>query len=324
VDQPVGGDDLAARAQQQGQDRPLARPAQREGEPAGALGAERAQHPHPDRDVPVLRDAGFRGVHRGLQDGSKKATTGSGDRGDTPNELEESMIRQIPDIREMLVVHRGLRRAAVPLPGLIAEVRPGDTARARLLAAYVRDFLLGLHHHHTNEDEHLWPVLLRRVDLEAELVLRMEHQHEGIAAAFERVAALLPEWERTAAERTRDELAAAFTEGAVLLAGHLDEEEQHILPLVEKHLTVAEWERLGEGFGRDVPKETALFFLGSLLAEAVGDERRLFLDRLPLHVRVLWHLVGRRAYRRRVESVFGAGYSGGEQGEGAAAGRARG
>ncbi len=107
--------------------------------------------------------------------------------------MTDQIVRERPDTHEMYVVHRVFRRETALLPRLVRNVRAGDTERARFVAAHYRDYALGLHHHHTAEDLLIWPLLLARVDLEAELVLRMEQQHEVVAAGLEAVAALLPE-----------------------------------------------------------------------------------------------------------------------------------
>ena len=62
---------------------------------------------------------------------------------------------------------------------LIAAVPDGDTRRARRLAAHLRWYRLGLHNHHQGEDELIWPLLLARVDLQADVVRRMEAQHSA-------------------------------------------------------------------------------------------------------------------------------------------------
>ena len=86
-----------------------------------------------------------------------------------------------PDTHEMVIIHRAFRRESRLLAALIAAVPAGDTARARVLAAHFRWYQLGVHHHHTGEDELIWPLLLARVDLEADVVVRMEAQHERVA-----------------------------------------------------------------------------------------------------------------------------------------------
>ncbi|MGI5165184.1 DUF4267 domain-containing protein [Spirillospora sp. CA-253888] len=208
-----------------------------------------------------------------------------------------------PDTRTMVTVHRGLRRESRLLAELIAEVRPGDAARARTLTAHLRDYALGLHNHHHGEDELIWPLLLARVDLDADIVLRMEEQHERVAASLARVRAAADRWEATAAAPERDELVAALVEHRAVLVEHLDDEEAHLLPLAERHLTAAEWDAQGEHFANSAPKSKLLTFLGIALEDADAVERDLMLGGLPKPVRTFWNVAGRRVYDRRMRRV---------------------
>ncbi|MFC9293622.1 hemerythrin domain-containing protein [Streptomyces sp. NPDC057011] len=208
-----------------------------------------------------------------------------------------------PNTHEMVVIHRGLRREARLLVELIAAVAPGDTARARVLADHFRDYRLGLHNHHHGEDEHLWPPLLARVDLEADLVLRMEAQHERVAATLAAAEEALPAWENAAGEAERDTLVAVLAEHRSVLVEHLGDEEESLLPLAARHLSAHEWDALGEHFMTATPKPKLLFFLGMVLEDADRAERASMLDGLPRAARLLWHAVGRPAYLRRVRTV---------------------
>lgn len=203
----------------------------------------------------------------------------------------------------MVVIHRGLRREARLLVELVAAVTPGDTARARILADHFRDYLLGLHNHHHGEDEHLWPPLLARVDLEADLVLLMDEQHERVAATLSAAQQALPAWERTAGEAERDTLVARLVEHRTVLVEHLDDEERSLLPLAARHLSRSEWDAMGEHFLERTPKPKLLFFLGMALENADRDERASMLAALPRAARLLWYTVGRPAYARRMRTV---------------------
>jgi hemerythrin-like domain-containing protein len=208
-----------------------------------------------------------------------------------------------PDTHEMYVVHRVFRRETALLPRLVRAVRPGDTERARLVAAHFRDYALGLHNHHTAEDEHLWPLLLARVDLEAELVLRMEAQHERVAAGLAVIEDLLPAWERTADRAAGERVAVAIEAHRAALTEHLGDEETYLLPLIEEHLTVAEWEKPNEEFATRTPKDKLLFFLGALLEEATPEEAAQIMRNLPAPARLIWRLVGRRRYARQTRRL---------------------
>ena len=193
-----------------------------------------------------------------------------------------------PDTHEMVIIHRAFRRETRLLAALIAEVPAGDTARARVLAAHFRWYQLGVHNHHTGEDELIWPLLLARVDLEADVVVRMEAQHERVAQTLARAPAALQEWESSAAPSARDDLVAALTDHRAVLVEHLDDEEAHLLPLAARYLTVAEWGAMGEHFLAHTPRRHLLVSLGAVLrrrpCRAGGAA-----GALPRPARLVWH-----------------------------------
>ncbi|MEU0935931.1 hemerythrin domain-containing protein [Embleya sp. NPDC005971] len=209
------------------------------------------------------------------------------------------------DTRDMVIVHRGLRRESRLLIELVAAVEPGDTARAKVLADHFDLYRLGLHGHHTGEDELLWPPLLARVDLEADLVLRMEAQHERVAGSLTTAGELLAAWAANAGGNERDALVAALVEHRAALIEHLDEEEAELLPLAQRLLTAQEWHAMGEHFVETTPKPQILLLLGVVLEDARPAERATMLGGLPLPARLLWHLVGRPMYARMVRRVRG-------------------
>ncbi|MFD0683246.1 hemerythrin domain-containing protein [Actinomadura fibrosa] len=213
--------------------------------------------------------------------------------------------RQRPDTHEMVVTHRASRRESRVLAARVPEVRPGDTARARVLAAHLADYLLALHLHHSAEDELLWPLLPARVGADADLVRRMEEQHARLAAGMERMTEAARAWAEHADEESRDALGALLAEHVALLTEHLDDEERNLLPLVEQHVSVEEWKRLSQHFAAHMPKDKLLFFMGAVLEGADRRERAHLLGSLPLPARLAWHTVGRVQYARRVRSVRG-------------------
>jgi hemerythrin-like domain-containing protein len=217
--------------------------------------------------------------------------------------MTDQMVRQRPDTHDMFVVHRVFRREAALMPRLIRHVRPGDVARAAHVADHFRGYALGLHHHHTAEDELIWPLLLARVDLEAELVLRMEEQHLRVAAGLDTVSSLLPSWERTASAADGERIAVALEEHALALAEHLADEEDHLLSLIEEHLTVAEYGALNERFAESTPKDKLLLFLGALLEEATAEEAADITRNLPLPAKLAWRLFGKRQYARQAREL---------------------
>ncbi|MBL7253644.1 hemerythrin domain-containing protein [Paractinoplanes lichenicola] len=201
------------------------------------------------------------------------------------------------DTWDMVVVHRVFRREFRILPALVRAVAPGDTTRAEVLGAHLANLALGLHHHHSAEDDLVWPLLLRRAQLHAALIHRMEAQHHRLHEPLEKITEILPRWRDSALAADRDGLADVIAQAAVALDEHLADEEREILPLIEEHLTPAEWKAVGDRGKEVLPKgKMALVFLGSLLEEASPAERRRFLGELPWPVRLLWRLAGERTY----------------------------
>lgn len=210
-----------------------------------------------------------------------------------------------PHTHEMVVVHRVFRRESALLPRLVRAVPDGDTARAALVRGALGDYTMGLHHHHHAEDELIWPLLRARAARDEALVDRMTEQHEAIDRTLAAVSEWTPVWERSADRISGEELALALEAHRTALLVHLDEEETSLLPLVAEHLTVAEWDLVGERGLEGLPKNKRLLALGAILEEATPEESAFFLGKAPLVGRLLWRAVGRRqyaAYRDRMRA----------------------
>lgn len=205
--------------------------------------------------------------------------------------------------QDMEIIHRALRRESRLLMELVAAVPPGDTARAKVLADHFGVYRLGLKNHHEGEDELLWPPLLARVDMEADVILRMEAQHERVAATLTVLDTAVPAWQATAGADERDILVAALADHRAVLLEHLDDEETTLLPLAAEHITEKEWASLGDHLVANTPKLTLLTLFGFVLEDANPAERTSLLSVLPAPVRAVWHVIGRPRYVRHVRRV---------------------
>ncbi|MEJ3652630.1 hemerythrin domain-containing protein [Actinomycetes bacterium KLBMP 9759] len=212
------------------------------------------------------------------------------------------------DTWDMVVVHRFFRREFARLPATIRAVPDGDTARAEVVGGWLADVAGALHHHHTGEDELLWPALRERVAVRADLVARMEEQHERMSELLHTVDELLPGWRRSAAVGDRNKLADVVEHASRVLDEHLGEEELWILPLVAQHITHEEWATLGERGKNSMPKagKKAFLVLGAILADADVEERTRFLKMLPPPPRILYRLIGERIYRSEIARIHGS------------------
>jgi hemerythrin-like domain-containing protein len=229
------------------------------------------------------------------------------------------------DTWDMVVVHRVFRREFRMAPAQVRAVAPGDTERIGNLADHITNLTTALQHHHTGEDEMLWPLLLERASMHTELINRMEAQHARLHAPLDRIEELLPRWragapagardepaevpvpasvrdesaEVLAQASVRDELADVLAQASAALDEHLADEEREVLPLVEQYVTPAEWNALRERGMAVIPKgKMALVFLGAILEEATPEEKKRFLAELPAPARLLWRLAGDRVYAK--------------------------
>lgn len=60
---------------------------------------------------------------------------------------------------QMAMIHRTFRTEFGRIPVLVRDVAAGDTKRARTVGAYLGTMISVLHHHHSAEDDVLWPTL---------------------------------------------------------------------------------------------------------------------------------------------------------------------
>lgn len=205
---------------------------------------------------------------------------------------------------EMAVIHRIFRRGFPMIADLVRRTPPGATARSEPIAQHL-DFLLnGLHNHHSGEDAHIWPRLLERATPQAELISRMEMQHEVVAERSKSVRTLLEDWRRTAVDG--EHLATALDGFTHALVEHLDDEEAHVVPLIRAHITAEEWTHFGQVTFEKFTNAEKLIATGTLEEVATHEEAAWFLGTLPLPIKLMWRLVGRRKYARYVQQVQGA------------------
>jgi len=210
-----------------------------------------------------------------------------------------------PDTREMIVIHDVFRRILGDLPALVRKVAEGDSVRAAVLADAFVEVGTGLHHHHTNEDAILWPTLLERVEVERGFVLRAEEQHERVHELLERAHVRAASFRTDPTADKRESFAATVAELDAVLREHMADEERDVLPLVEQHMTVAEWEELGERGRASIPKDRLLIQLGWILDGLDAQQRREFLANMPVPARVAWRLIGRRRFEQERRRIYG-------------------
>jgi hypothetical protein len=145
------------------------------------------------------------------------------------------------DSSDMLVIHNMFRREFALMPGLVGAVVAGEHDRAQIIGDHVEAVIALLHDHHTHEDEDIWPLLLDRCTRAARLVGLMQGQHQQVATLLHEVDEALSIWRDAVTVESREALADVLGRLIPALTEHLSAEEDHVVPLTEQYITVAEW-----------------------------------------------------------------------------------
>jgi hypothetical protein len=199
------------------------------------------------------------------------------------------------DLSGFLIAHAGMRQEF----GLLARAaaQPLDAERARLVEDHLAMVLDILHHHHTAEDDTIWPTLVARVPAAAADLAALEADHarlDPLIAAAGDPARPLPERAPVLAELHEQ------------INAHLDREEATAVPLIRAHITAAEWDALGERAVAEVGRRRIPVVYGWFASAAPAELRAAALATVPGVARILFRLFWWPAYQRRARRLYGA------------------
>ncbi|WP_326835788.1 hemerythrin domain-containing protein [Amycolatopsis rhabdoformis] len=208
--------------------------------------------------------------------------------------------------REMDMVHTGLLREYRLMPATIAGVAEGDLDRAALVAGHIELVATVLHHHHHSEDRAIWPRLLERCpDVIAPLVNRMERHHERIAYLSVDFTAAVATWRAEPTVANRAAVLTVLDPLVTVLREHLQAEIADVLPLIEQHITAAEWDAMVAEGAADLPVEQIPLMFGILMYEGDPGAIEDALANLPAEARDMISELAPRLYADRAEALYG-------------------
>ena len=150
------------------------------------------------------------------------------------------------EVRDMAIVHRLFRQAYEEAARLVRAGPTPSPERVTFLADHIDLVLGGLHSHHQDEDELLYPKLIERVPEQAPMTEQVEHEHQVIATALDAASAACMAWRQRPSAETGEALAAALDHLNEVVQPHLDDEEQKVVPLAAVTLTQPEWDAMGK------------------------------------------------------------------------------
>jgi hypothetical protein len=202
--------------------------------------------------------------------------------------------------------HWALRRDLDRMIGVLAAPTTTAPARRAALGEHLSLVLDLLHHHHTGEDEGLWPLVRRRApDLGAQLDI-MAAEHATVARAIAATRAAVRRYGDAADPAAADDVRDAIGELRAVLLPHLDHEETEVMPRVMRALSDRDWSALAR---REVRKRGSLALAGTglvWLVDGLEPQRRAEFNRqVSATFRWLVDMRYGRAYRRRAALAFG-------------------
>ena len=208
------------------------------------------------------------------------------------------------DTRMMGMVHSALRRDLVRARLVLAESTPLTGERRTALAEHVRWLMDFLHHHHTNEDDGLYPLVLEKNPAAGELLGVMNADHERITPRILELDVAARAYS-TGVPGSDATLLAALEALEADMCPHLEREEREMMPVVSQSITNDEWRAWEDGFTK-VKSMKQLADEGHWLLDNLDAGRRDFVVRLvPAVPRfILVNFLG-GPYRKKAALLWG-------------------
>lgn len=213
------------------------------------------------------------------------------------------------DMTMMYVMHHAFRRDLDRFVAAVAATPVEDRAAWTALATRWDRFFTILHHHHSLEDQYIWPFLMERADAaEREVLEAMEEEHEQIdpllTAVAEGFAALAGDRVPAGAEDLRAGLKVRVSATRDLLARHLRHEETEAIAVLQRCTTAEEWKGLTDQIESNKIALPLPFVVGWCAEGIPARERDEIFRTAGLPFKVLW-LLTRRGFRRGEAKAFG-------------------
>ncbi|MEN4479105.1 hemerythrin domain-containing protein [Mycolicibacterium cosmeticum] len=148
----------------------------------------------------------------------------------------------VPDLSGITMAHRAMIADVGRLAALLGTVAQGThtCAHPKDVDRYIRLLCDSIHHHHTVEDEVLWPIVTASagsfVDL-SELV----DDHAALDPRLDRIRALSTAFRTAPGQPTGAPLAAALADLHRLVCEHIADEERTVFAVIRDHVSVADW-----------------------------------------------------------------------------------
>ncbi|MFI7670996.1 hemerythrin domain-containing protein [Nocardia sp. NPDC049526] len=159
----------------------------------------------------------------------------------------DTITRAKPDVTGMKIAHRGMladTRRFAQITGQVAAGSPSPPPRAAAIAEYLNLLCDSIHHHHTIEDDVLWPILIASAGHAVD-VHELEDDHTQLDQLLTTLRAHATAFAVAGDKRVAAaELAETLDTAHTLLSEHIADEEKVVFPLVDQYVSVEDWARI--------------------------------------------------------------------------------
>ncbi|MEW2483628.1 hemerythrin domain-containing protein [Mycobacterium sp. NPDC049093] len=173
-----------------------------------------------------------------------------------------------PDLLGISLAHRAMVTDVGRVATLTSAFADGGMTctprRARAVARYVNLLCDSVHHHHTTEDQILWPMIEASAGGSVDLT-ELTEDHAALDPRLDRLRALAAGFRLNVGDsESAAPLAAGLTELHGLLHEHIADEEREIFPVIRQYVSVDDWaavEKAAQRSGRmsfDGPRTVAV------------------------------------------------------------------
>ncbi|WP_395307462.1 hemerythrin domain-containing protein [Mycobacterium sp. AMU20-3851] len=208
------------------------------------------------------------------------------------------------DLSGITLTHRAMVTDTSRLADLTTAVAqrrlPCPPRRARAIARYVTLMCESIHHHHTMEDDVLWPVIEAAAGDFVDLS-ELTEDHAALDPRLDRLRAAAAAFGRSGDPEMARPLAAGLADLHRLLNAHIADEERELFPVIRRYVSIQDWqavEKAAQRTGR-------LSFDGPrILAVATDPERATLAAAVPAPLMMLLRCMAWR-HRSFERAVFG-------------------
>ncbi|MET7461350.1 hemerythrin domain-containing protein [Nonomuraea sp. NPDC005501] len=208
------------------------------------------------------------------------------------------------DMSNMYLAHFGFRRDLGHLITAVGRVRLDDRRRVTALREHHAWVLFVLHHHHTAEDETIWPLLRERAPQAIGTIDALEAEHAACDHWIRESTEAFQAFDAGPSEPGRERLMVALRALADTLGAHLAHEEIDGIPLMMAHITPEEDAETHKTISKQYGLRGLVTLLGWITSELPAEVEAHLRRTSPKSLLLLSTVAGGR-YRRRAAYLWG-------------------